>query len=262
MLAAEGIGVRLGGRWVLRGVDLAVAPGEVLALVGPNGAGKSTLLACLSGAGRPDEGRALIDGIAPTALSPAALALRRAVLDQSPETAAAFRLDALAALAIPREIAPREAGAIVARALAAVGLSALADRPVDRLSGGERHRGHMARVLAQHHAARALGHGRWLMLDEPTASLDLAHQASVLRAARAAAADGAGVLAVLHDLTLAAAMADRVAVMRAGRLIACGPPAEVLTPERLAAIYGLPVAVERTTTGALAVVPDYADPAP
>jgi len=141
--------------------------------------------------------------------------------------------------------------------MASVGLGHLAERPLDSLSGGERHRGHMARALAQHLAGRELGYGRWLLLDEPTASLDLAHQAAVLRAARKAAAEGAGVLAVLHDLTLAAAMADRLALMRAGRIVALGSPPEVLTPDRLAAVYGLPVAVAPLPEGPLAVTPVY-----
>ena len=258
MLEAEAVHVALGGTRALDGVSLAVRPGEVLGLIGPNGAGKSTLLACLSGAMAPGSGAVRIDGEDPARLPAVNLALRRAVLEQTPVSAAPFPLADLVGLAIPREIAPDRARAIVAEALAAVGLAALATRPLDRLSGGERHRGHMARALAQHIAGRDLGHGRWLLLDEPTASLDLAHQASVLRAARAVAAEGAGVLAVLHDLTLAAAMADRLALMHRGRIVALGPPAEVLTPERLAAVYGLPVAVAPLPEGPLAVTPIYA----
>jgi iron complex transport system ATP-binding protein len=258
MLEAEGVHLALGATRALDGVTLAVRPGEVLGLIGPNGAGKSTLLACLSGALAPDRGAVRLDGEAPARLSPAELARRRAVLEQTPASAAPFVLADLVGLAIPREIPPARARTIVADSLAAVGLSYLAARPLDRLSGGERHRGHMARALAQHRAGRDAGAGRWLLLDEPTASLDLAHQASVLRAARAAAADGAGVLAVLHDLTLAAAMADRLALMQAGRVVALGSPAEVLTPARLAAVYGLPVAVAPLPGGPLAVTPIFA----
>ncbi|MFN3260017.1 MAG: ATP-binding cassette domain-containing protein [Pikeienuella sp.] len=259
MLEARGLRLALGGAEVLRGVDLAVRPGEVLALVGPNGAGKSSLLACLSGALRPTGGAVSMDGESPRALSPEALARRRAVLEQSPEGAGGFALSALVSLAIPREIPPARAEAIMAEALSAVGLSALAARPLHALSGGERHRGHMARALAQHLAGRETGQGRWLLLDEPTASLDLAHQAAALRAARRAAERGAGVLAVLHDLSLAAAMADRVALLVAGRIVAEGAPEAVLTPERLAAIYGLPVHVAQLS-GALSITPLYREP--
>jgi iron complex transport system ATP-binding protein len=258
MLEADGLHLARGPVPALDGAALSLRPGEVLGLVGPNGAGKSTLIACLSGALAPDRGAVRLDGDAPARLSPAELARRRAVLEQTPASAAPFPLTDLVGLAIPREIPPARARSITAEALAAVGLGALAARPLDRLSGGERHRAHMARALAQRRAGRDLGHGRWLLLDEPTASLDLAHQASVLRAARAAAADGAGVLAALHDLTLAAAMADRLALMQAGRIVALGPPAEVLTPARLAPVYGLPVTVAPLPGGGLAVAPIHA----
>ncbi|MFO7854394.1 MAG: ATP-binding cassette domain-containing protein [Paracoccaceae bacterium] len=257
MLAGSDLHLRLGGRAALRGATLALRSGEVTALLGPNGAGKSTCLACLSGALRPDAGRVSMDGVDPGGLSPAALAEARAVLEQSPAEGLPFTVAALATLAIPRRIAPAEAEGIRRRALAAAGLAGFAERPVRALSGGERRRAHLARALAQLLAGRALGAGRWLLLDEPTAGLDLAHQAAILRAARAAAAEGAGVLAVLHDLALAAAFADRVAIMAEGRVVAEGPPAGVLTPDRLAEVYGLPVEVRRRADGALAVAPLY-----
>ena len=257
MLAASDLHLALGGRPALSGAGLALRPGEVTALLGPNGAGKSTCLACLSGALRPESGRVEMDGADPAALSPAALARARAVLEQSPAEGLPFTVAALAALAVPVEVPPAEARALVRRALAAAGLSGFEDRPVRALSGGERRRAHLARALAQLLAGRSLGAGRWLLLDEPTAGLDLAHQAAILRAARAAAAEGAGVLAVLHDLALAAAFADRVAIMAEGRVVADGPPAEALAPDRLAAVYGLPVEVRRRADGALAVAPLY-----
>ncbi|MEM6441003.1 MAG: ATP-binding cassette domain-containing protein, partial [Pseudomonadota bacterium] len=227
MLEAHGLALRLGGRAALDGADFVARKGEVTAVVGPNGAGKSTLLACLSGALRP-MGDVRMDGEDPAALPAAALALRRAVLEQTPSLGAPFTARALAGLALPREISPETAEGIVRRVLAQLGLAALADRRVTELSGGERHRAHLARALAQLAAGRALGHGGWLLLDEPTASLDLARQSDAMRAARAAAADGAGVVAVLHDLGLAAAFADRVAVMHRGRVVALAPPREAL----------------------------------
>lgn len=257
MLEAIDLSVRRGGRLVLRDVTLSVAPGEVVVVVGPNGAGKSTLLACFSGALRPTRGAVRLDGDAPAGLSAAALARRRAVLEQTPELGAPFLLRELVGIAIPRAVPPAEARRIETAAMAALEIGALAERRLDRLSGGERHRAHMARALAQLGAGRALGAGRWLLLDEPTASLDLRHQASVLMAARRAAAEGAGVLAILHDLTLAAAVADRIAILDAGRLAATGAPREVLTPDRLARVYGLPVAVSETAPGVLAVIPAY-----
>jgi iron complex transport system ATP-binding protein len=142
--------------------------------------------------------------------------------------------------------------------MAAAGVAPFAARPATALSGGEQARCHLARALAQLSAGRAAGHGRWLLLDEPTASLDLAHQIAVLRTVRAEVGCGAGVLAVLHDLNLAAAFADRVALMAAGRVIDVGPPAQVLTADALSALYRSPIAVERSRTGGLRIVPDIA----
>ncbi len=255
MLEAEGIAVSLGGRRVVEGVGLAVAPGETVALIGPNGAGKSSVLACLSGALRPEAGRVRMDGRDPGAMSAAALARARAVLDQTPTLGVPFTVRELVGLAVPREVPVPGARGIVLRAIDAVGLAGHAERPVHRLSGGERQRAHMARALAQLFAGQALGGGRWLLLDEPTAGLDLAHQDAVGRAARAAARAGAGVLAVLHDLTFAAALADRIVLMHRGRVVADGAPETALAADRLAEVYGLPVAVTRARP--LAVTPLY-----
>ena len=255
MLEARSVGLQLGGKPILDQVDLSISTGEVVALIGPNGAGKSTLLACLSGALRPSSGSVRIDGDDPAELSAAALASRRSVLDQSPAASLPFRVDELVGLAVPREISPEETRQIVGRALAILGLADLRSRPVTRLSGGERHRAHMARALAQLWAGQARGAGSWLLLDEPTASLDLAHQGAVLEAARSSAQSGAGVLVVLHDLTLAASVADRVALMRAGRIVASGPAHAVLTAENLSPVYGIDLAITEPVPGALAITP-------
>ncbi|MEM1383648.1 MAG: ATP-binding cassette domain-containing protein [Pseudomonadota bacterium] len=258
MLEARHVSVELSGTIILRDVSAVFRPGLVTAIIGPNGAGKSTLLACLSGALRPASGDIAMEGDDPHRLSPAILGMRRAVLEQNPASAVAFTLEELLDLGIPREVPPAESAGIVQRAKAALGLARLAGRPIDRLSGGEQHRAHMARALAQLWAGQHLGGGQWLMLDEPTASLDLAHQAAVVRAARGAAAEGAGVLAVLHDLTLAAAIADRVVVMNAGAIAANGTPAEVLSSEVLSPVYGIDLVTLETGRGGLAVVPDFA----
>lgn len=250
MLEARDVALARGGRPVLAGVSLALATGELVALCGPNGAGKSSLFALLSGELSPDAGTVTLDGRPLAALSAAALAAERAALEQSPSLSAPFTVRALVGLglsAVPR--AALDETALVARAIAAAGVADLADRPADRLSGGERARAHLARVLAQLWAGRAAGAGRYLMLDEPTASLDIAHQLALMEAARAEAEAGAGVLVVLHDLNLAAAFADRVALLDAGRIAAAGPPAAVFEAARLSAVYQTPIVVERTACG-------------
>ena len=257
MLEAREATVKLGAATVLREVSLALRPGEVLALAGPNGAGKSTLLACFSGAQALESGAVLLDGVSVESMTPPALAAARSVLEQNPIAAAEFSLRELVGLSIPRAVSPSEASRIVQQAIDALALGALAERRIGALSGGERHRAHMARALAQLAVGRLRGGGRWLLLDEPTASLDLAHQAAVSRCARAAASQGVGVLAVLHDLTLAARMADRVALLDRGRLKAVGAPRRTLTPENLAAVYGLPVIVSEPEPGALTFTPNY-----
>lgn len=134
---------------------------------------------------------------------------------------------------------------------------ALARRPLASLSGGQRHRAHLARALAQLRAGRARGGGRYLLLDEPTASLDLAFAVAAMQAVRGAAMAGAGVAVVLHDLDLAAAFADRIALMEAGRILACDRPARVLTEARLTAVYATPVRVVTDARTGLRVLPIY-----
>ncbi|WP_118133931.1 ATP-binding cassette domain-containing protein [Oceanicella sp. SM1341] len=262
-LALETVTLRLSGREVLSAVSFDVRPGELLALCGPNGAGKSSLLSVLAGDRAPERGAARLNGAEITSLPAATLARARAVLEQSPATALPFTAEALAGLAIPRAIPPAEARAIAATALADVGLADRARVPLSRLSGGQQLRAHLARTLAQLRAGRQLGGGHWLLLDEPTASLDIAQQIATMRIAAAEARAGAGVVAVLHDLNLAAAFADRIGLMEAGRLVALGPPRAVCTPSRLGRLYATEVSVETGPDGALRILPHYgAAPAP
>ena len=257
MLEASAVSLRRGGLLVLDDVSLALRPGEMVALCGPNGAGKSSLLSLLAGDLRPDAGCTQIDGERIATLGAGALARRRAVLEQSPSLSAPFPVRDLVALGLGAvQMPPAEGDLIVAGAMAATGVSAFAHRSADRLSGGERARAHLARALAQLAAGRLAGHGRYLLLDEPTASLDLAHQITVMRAARIAAGDGTGVLTVLHDLNLAAAFADRIALLHRGRIVAEGSPAEVLQTDRLSAVYGAPITVMPSAKGSLRIMPD------
>ena len=238
-LAAETIGVTLGGRAVLDGVTVALRPGEVTAVIGPNGAGKSTLLACLAGLRRPGRGLARLDG-APVLDRPARERARAvAYLEQIPEIAWAVDVRTLVGLGRTpftgaRGLSADDLAAVDA-ALARTGVTAFADRLVTTLSGGERSRVLLARALA--------GEPRWLLADEPLAGLDPGHAFDACDLFRAVAAAGAGVVLTLHDLPLAARVADRVLVLDGGRLVADGPPADALTPERLAAVYGVEAAV-------------------
>ncbi|MCJ0867954.1 heme ABC transporter ATP-binding protein [Streptomyces sp. AP-93] len=243
--------VRLGGREVLAGIGLTVRAGEVLALVGPNGAGKSTLLAALSADLPAAAGEVRIDG-RPVGDWPAPeLALRRAVLPQSAALAFPFPVEDVVRMGrapwAATELADSDEEA-VASAMAATEVTGFAARPFSALSGGERARVALARVLAQR--------APLLLLDEPTAALDLRHQELVLRICRERAAAGDGVVVVLHDLGLAAAYADRVAVLHEGRIAVDGPPAEVFEDGLLSRVYRQSVEVlPHPRTGAPLVVP-------
>lgn len=240
---ARDVRVAAGGRVLLDGVSLVLRPGEVTVLVGPNGAGKSTLLKALSGEHRLSGGRVLLDGADLSALPPAALARRRAVLPQAVEVAFAFSVAEVISVGLMGVPAGgSEAEARIARLLRQVDLPGFAGRRYDSLSGGERQRVQLARVLAQLECGEE-GRPSYLFLDEPTASLDLAHQLTVLRLARAHADKGGGVLAVLHDLNLAAMVADEIVVLAQGRIRAAGPAGEVIREEVLEAAFGVRVRV-------------------
>ena len=235
---AEHVGYRIGESTILDDVSLEVGHGRVLALVGPNGAGKSTLLGVLAGDVAPSSGAVALDGRPIAERAALELARVRAVLLQSNAVAFAFtgrqvvEMGRAPWLGTPR--ADDDERAIDA-ALGEADATAFADRPFPTLSGGERARISLARVLAQDTPV--------LLLDEPTAALDLGHQEDVLRIARRLAADGRAVVAVLHDLSLAGAYADDIAMLDRGRLVAHGSPAEVLTETRIEQVYRTPVRI-------------------
>ncbi|MGW8060943.1 heme ABC transporter ATP-binding protein [Streptomyces ziwulingensis] len=248
---AEGLRVRLGGRPVLDGVDVTVRAGEVLALVGPNGAGKSTLLGALAADVPAAEGVVRVHGRPVARWSAPELALRRAVLPQSASLSFPFAVEEVVRMGRAPWAGSGPADeddAVVAEAMARTEVAGFAGRPFSALSGGERARVALARVLAQR--------APLLLLDEPTAALDLRHQELVLRLCRERARAGDAVVVVLHDLSLAAAYADRIAVLRAGRVAADGPPGEVLSEGLLSEVYDQPVeVVAHPRTTAPLVVP-------
>lgn len=239
MLACENLHVRAGWRWLLQGIDLRLAPPQVIAVLGENGAGKSTLLRALAGERLPPgmrvSGGVRLNGKPLAAYGARARARLRAVLPQHSETAFAFT--ALEVAALGRYAFGghgQEDRAIARQALALADAAHLENRELPTLSGGERARVHLAAAFAQLWE-RAVAAPRFLLLDEPTAALDLAHQHHVLACVRDFAAQrGIGVLAILHDLNLAAQYADRVLVLRDGRLLAAGAPRDVLTPTLVA----------------------------
>ena len=219
----------------LDGISAALRPGEVTAICGPNGAGKSTLLTALAGLtlpgpALPDGGAVLLDGAPLATMAARARAQAIGYLPQSPEVAWDVSVETLVALG--RLPWPGLAGdGAVSRAISTMALEPLRHRPVSQLSGGERARALMARVLA--------GDPRWILADEPLANLDLGHAASLMARLRAAAGEGIGVVVVLHDLASAMNHADRVLVLNRGRLVADGPLERALSADVIAATWNV-----------------------
>ncbi|MBR0555207.1 heme ABC transporter ATP-binding protein [Ciceribacter sp. L1K23] len=244
MIKASGVSVIRAGRALVDQVDLALCAGRFTVVLGPNGAGKSTLLKVMAGEIAADAGHVLYDDRDIRDCRPVDLAQRRAVLPQS--MAIAFPFTALEVVRMGAiahgSLTPTEDAR---RALARVDLKGFEARSYQALSGGEQQRVQFARVLAQ--VPEPVEHGRpkALFLDEPTASLDIGHQISVLEIARDFVARGGAALAILHDLNLACEFADRLVVMHRGRVVAAGTPAETITEEVIASVYGIRGAVGR-----------------
>lgn len=252
-LTATGVTVRPvpGSPPILEDASITVNPGEIHALVGPNGAGKSTLFSVLAGDLTPESGTVTLDGRPIGTIRARDLARSRAVLLQ--QNAVSFPFSAEQVVRMGRAPWARTAledddDTAVSTAMTATEVDVLATRSVSSLSGGERARVALARVLAQSTSV--------VLLDEPTASLDLKHHEDVMRLVRARADARATVAVVLHDLNAALAHADQVTLLAFGRVVATGSPAEVLTAERIELVYGQPVDVfPHPITGVPLVVP-------
>lgn len=252
LLHLHGVRAAYGRRVVLDDATLTVEAGEVVALVGRNGAGKTTLLRVAAGHLRPSAGRVELLGEDLVRRSPREAARHVSGVAQEEDVGAPFRVREVVAMGRHPWLAPwrslDEADvAAVEAALVATGLRDLADRRFDELSGGERARVALARCLAQDTEV--------LLLDEPTAHVDLGHVADLLSVVRRLARErGKGALVALHDWNLAGAFADRVVVLDAGRVVATGAPREVITAERLTALYGAGVRLVEVAGRAAPVV--------
>jgi iron complex transport system ATP-binding protein len=228
-LEAKALSCGYDGHAVLRGVDVAVATGEMVALLGRNGCGKSTLIRCLGGVLAPLEGSVSLLGAPLAGLARRDVARTLAVVPQELSVPFAFSVREVVELGRapyarflqPPGPADRRA---VDDALAVADLVGLADRPYQQVSGGEQQRVALAMALAQE--------ARVLLLDEPTVHLDIAHQVALLSVLRRLCRErGLAVLAAMHDINLSCLYFDRIAVLGEGALLAAGPPAAVVTPD-------------------------------
>jgi iron complex transport system ATP-binding protein len=239
-------------RAALSDITLTIGQGRATAVLGPNGSGKSTLLKACLGVLPPSAGTITCFGRPLVAWSRAELARTVGVVPQRETEPFPMTARALVAMGRYPYLGPwrREGPADVAAiegAMARCDVTPLAGRMLETLSIGEQQRVRIARALAQSPQA--------LALDEPTASLDLAHEMAILSLLKSLAESGVTILHVTHHLTLAARYADHVILLRDGQLVADGPPADVLTPDRVAAVFDWPVSAIRVDAGAPYLVP-------
>ena len=251
-----GVGVVKGPR--LANVQVKIPAGRFTAILGPNGAGKSTLMSMLVGERPPQCGQVLLDGVELNRHAPQTLAMRRAVMPQ--DCSVAFDFTAQEVVELGRYPHRQHAGAqepqIVRSAMELTGVDHLAQRSINTLSGGERARAHLSRALAQIWQSPEDGSARWLLLDEPTAALDLAHQHHAMRLLRQWASErGVGVVAVVHDLNLALRYADDVLVLGGnagtGAGVHHGAVLDVLQPALVRQVWGMQCDPVHSSDGAL-----------
>lgn len=250
------LNVNVGTKQLLSDISFTARRGEVTGLIGPNGAGKSTLLAALSGDLTPSSGTISVGGLNPSLGDAKTMARRRAVLLQDVSVSFEFLVRDVVAMGRRPwrgEVDGSYDELVIDAALEATDTVALADRDIVTLSGGERARVALARVLAQQTPI--------IFLDEPTAPMDIRHQEQVLSLLREIAhAAGTAVVVVLHDLDAAAAYCDHITCLSGGRIVADGSVDEVYTDETLTMIYGWPVEVTRRADGRITVCPRRRDP--
>lgn len=238
-LVANNVSLTLSGARLLDAVSLSLEAGQVATILGPNGAGKTSLLRTLTADVPPGQGEVTLNNRTIDQWSPEQRARTLAVLPQ--HSLLDFPFSGLEVVLLGRT--PHDTGVhrdheIAMEALALVDAEYLADRPYTRLSGGEKQRVQLARVLAQVWEPVPEG-DRFLVLDEPTASFDLAHQQLTLEIVARLAAQGIGVLMVIHDLNLAARCADQMVLMQCGRVVGSGVPAEVLTTDNIRTVFNV-----------------------
>lgn len=238
IVQAHGIDLTISGacqHHVLREVDVNVLPGEVVGLIGPNGAGKSTLLSVLSGDIEPDAGSVLLKGSPYKKWGDRKAAQLRSVVMQDTRVNFPFSVRDVVAMGRSAWGKGSQDGKMVAHALARVGLTKHEDRDITTLSGGERARAALARVFVQD--------AEVVMLDEPTAAMDVGHSENTMLHIRQMAEEGKAVLVVIHDLETAARHCDRLVLLKEGSVVAQGVPAHVCTSETLSEVYGWPIDV-------------------
>jgi len=235
MLFVDQVSVSLANTTILDRLEFLALPGEITAVIGPNGSGKSTLMRAISG-DIQYKGKILLNGYDIDTLQRCELAYMRAVLPQKSVLAFSFNVSEVVHIGLRNSVGA-EANKTINEALRCVGLLGFAQRQYSELSGGEQQRVQLARVLAQVWIPYENGQPRWIFLDEPVSSLDVAYQIEVMNIAKNYARSGGGVIAVMHDLNLTSMYADNIAVLFCGKKLCQGVPGDVMTDEWLSRAY-------------------------
>ncbi|GAB3476135.1 heme ABC transporter ATP-binding protein [Marinomonas epiphytica] len=239
-ISTHGLSVTFNGKTCLKEANLSIKSGELTVLIGPNGAGKSTLLKACSGDLASFQGQINMNGHAIDEISPSEMAKTRAVMTQSYELDFSFSVKEIVAMgchAYEERVSHYDKQQIIQETMGFLGISHLSESNFMTLSGGEKQRTQLARVLTQIWYPYEQEHPRFLLLDEPTSSLDIFHQYHVLTLAKQLTKRNIGVLAVLHDLSLAASFADQLILLKQGSIIAKGSAKEVLQRQHLEDVY-------------------------
>ena len=246
-LVAENLEIIRKDKLILDGVSISVFPGEVTAVIGPNGAGKSTLLSAISGVEQNLTGLVTLDGIDIKRFSPVELAKRRAVMAQENSIVFDFSVEEILLMGWIRDAFGRSPLAMekIVQIAHSCGITELLPRSFLTLSGGEKQRVQFCRALVQLWRPLEDKTSRYLLLDEPSASLDVAYELSLLKLMVEISRRDTGVLVILHDLNLASYFADSICLVNQGKIEACGKPHEVMEPKLLTDVYRSPIRVER-----------------
>tara|TARA_B110001452_G_scaffold267107_1_gene275796 strand:- start:1074 stop:1847 length:774 start_codon:yes stop_codon:yes gene_type:complete len=246
-IRADSVTIHINGTKLLSDMSLEVVPGEVVALVGPNGAGKSTFLSVLAGDLAPSAGMVSYDRRNVSELTFKQRAKYRSVMSQAAPMVFDFTVKDIVDMGwVYRDhgVHVEQFQLAVQQTIAICDIAPLLRRRFNTLSGGEQKRVHFARALLQLWRPENHEEPRYLLLDEPLASLDIKHEIGLLRVIREAATSGLGVLIVLHNLNLAAKFADKIALLNKGKIVGLGAPEAVLSTQSLSSVYGVPVTVQ------------------
>ncbi|MCC5919985.1 MAG: heme ABC transporter ATP-binding protein [Cyclobacteriaceae bacterium] len=241
ILEAQEVSIKIGGKTLLRGIDLSIKEGEFWTIAGCNGAGKSTLIRALSGDLHPTQGKIMLKNRWLTELPSLEMAQMRAVLTQHNNVNFSFKVRDLITLGLMPHGIPEEAASDkIAEIIVECGLEELQDRSFESLSGGEQQRAHLARVLLQVSFSKG---DPLLLLDEPTSALDIAQQHRMLQLLSSRVMNGLTVIAIIHDLNLAAQYADHILFLKNGETVAQGRKQQMMCSSIIEKTYGQPVSV-------------------